>query len=209
MPETSLYGKNVQAPEKFVKLLADVYSLGQVSFTSHKFFTKAKEYLQDLPASFIAQALYYFRMNAGPHYIIYLFQILLIPKIPRREWGKKFYSSIVKNPGDIIKVFEILLEKNLRSTNAMNRGYAFAFEKFTKEDLSAYLNWDNEVKLVDVVRFIHPKGNEAIKLLITNKLKSTPRPEEPIDKDFINYVTGHLKEEPDKIIQEITKITFD
>jgi hypothetical protein len=185
--QNSLEGNEINKFKNFVLFLIDIYQLG-IKLTSDNFYNNIAVLINDIRPIVVAKTIRYFRYKAGPHYVISLLQVILMFKLPTRKWGKKFYSSIVRNPGDIIEVFDILMEKNLKPTNAMKNGYAFKFENFSENDLSGYLNVDGEVTLIDIVRLIHPKHTPAIGSLMNNSLIPYDQEKEKVNFDFIKEV---------------------
>jgi len=209
MSKKSLEGPELQNIEQFIRFITGSYSEQSIRFTSSVFHTQASAVTHDVDPFIGAKTLFYFRKNIGPSYVISHLSAVMMNRIQARPWGRKFYYSIAQSPYDLLDIFKILQELNMKPTNAMRRGFARAFEKtFTVRDIQAYQNRDGDVTLADVVRQVHPKGNETLRKLLGRKLDSASRKKIEVDLDKLDIIKKTINTDLLKFINSINAIDF-
>ena len=205
---TSLGDANRILYQNCLKFLCDSYTRKRIKLQSRSLHNIANQIVNNIDPLIVAKYVYYFRHNIGPNYIISLLQVLLMSHIPTRRWGKKFYSTIVHSPGEILEVFEIIFDFNLKPSTAMKNGYGFALSNFTEEELGAWQNWSDDIKLIDIIRLVHPKHSDAIGKLVKNKLKISYVREESIDMDALKKLRRDVNKDIDSLHKKIISMEF-
>ncbi len=125
---------------------------------------------------FVAQAAVYARTVFGMRSISHVVASELAKSISGESWAKEFYTTIVYRPDDMMEILSYHTSKNGKVPNSMKKGFAKAFDKFSKYQLAKYRGEGKGFKLIDVVNLVHPvaveSNAEAIQALIKGKLKS-------------------------------------
>lgn len=77
-------------------------------------------------------------------------------------WLREFYRRVVVRPDDMCEIagaYMMLTGKRGKLPNAMKRGFADRFAQLDEYQLAKYKGGNRSVKLVDVMRLCHPKGD--------------------------------------------------
>ena len=101
----------------------------------------------------------------------------LAKKASGKEWARSFYNKIVERVDDMTEIaayyFKVMEQERL--SNAIKYGFREAFSKFDRHQLAKYRGDKKEVKLIDIVRLVHPvetdKHSGAISDLYNGKLR--------------------------------------
>ena len=196
----------VEVPKTKVKNLAggDAYSqdpkmeLASIlltSFANNQFYREANETFDTLSGlipqlqdkSFAAKAAVFARTEYGMRSITHVLAAELAPFAKGQTWGKKFYDKIVYRPDDMGEIVSYYMSRhgNAKPSGkkggslpaAIRDGFSRAFGRFDTYSLSKYRGEGNEVKLIDLVRMVHPKPTEknadALQKLVKGNLKAT------------------------------------
>lgn len=209
MSEITLEGHELRNIEQLCRFIIGTYSADDAKRTSKTFYTQAIVTIGPVEALIASKAIHYFRKKIGPSYGLTLLAVVLMNKISEQDWGKKFYYSFVKTPGDVLEFFEILQDKDLKPTKAVKNGFARAFEKrFTERDLGAYQQWDGPVRLADVVRQVHPKHSLPIRKLLGRKLDTASRKKIELDLDKLDAIKKAINTDFFEFHKTINAIVF-
>lgn len=161
----------------------ELVSLLLTSFMQDQYYEKASDQLTRLKdlinkcnPKFVAQAAIYARTVYGMRSITHVTASELAKHIGGEKWAKNFYDKIVYRVDDMMEIMSYHKTNNGKFSGAMKKGFAKAFDKFTKYQLAKYRAAGKAFKLIDVVNVVHPKpteGNEeAIAALVKGDLKS-------------------------------------
>lgn len=152
-------------------------SLLLASFLNDKTYESGKEQqkrLTDLVDQvdplFAAKAAVYARNEFGMRSTSHVVAARIAGGAKGTEWGKRFYTKVVRRPDDITEILSINGVKNM--TNAMRKGFRTALESFDEYQLGKYKMENKAIKLVDVVNLTHAfsKGID----LLTKGLLAAP-----------------------------------
>lgn len=124
---------------------------------------------------FAAKAIVYARREFGMRTITHYASSILAKYIGGESWAKDFFNSVIVRPDDMTEIVACTLSHKEKLSNAMKKGFAKAFGKFSRLQLAKYRNEGSTVKLVDVVNICHPKqtekNNGAIEALVKGELR--------------------------------------
>lgn len=166
-----------QSPElELVSILLTSFANDQFYRSADDTFERLKQLVTKCDKRFVAQAAIFARTKYGMRSITHCVASELAKYIGGEKWAKNFYEAIVYRPDDMMEILSYHTEKNGKVPNAIKKGFAKAFDKFTKYQLAKYRGEGKGFKLVDVVNLVHPvpvEGNkEAIDALVKGNLKS-------------------------------------
>jgi hypothetical protein len=166
-----------QSPElELISILLTSFANNQFYEKSESKFDRIIELLKNVNPLFAAKAAIYARTEFGMRSISHVLASEIAKHVSGQKWAKSFYEKIVYRPDDMIEILSYH-KKNGKLSGAMKKGFAMAFNKFDAYQLAKYRAENKQVKLIDVVNLVHPKGNEsnkeALKLLVKGELKST------------------------------------
>ena len=160
----------------------ELVSLLLTSFVKEQFYRTASDTVQRVQElakeikdkEFIAKAALYARTKFGMRSISHV-TAREIARVSGEKWTKRFFDKIVYRPDDMLEILAFYLEDNGKRVlpNAMKKGFAAALARFDAYKLAKYRKDNADIKMVDVVNLVHPKGNDTLKALIEGKLKST------------------------------------
>lgn len=126
---------------------------------------------------FAAKAIVYARREFGMRTITHYAASILARYIGGEPWAKDFFNSVIVRPDDMTEIVACTLSRKEKLSNAMKKGFAEAFGKFTRLQLAKYRSENASVKLVDLVNLCHPKQTEknggAIEALVKGELRLT------------------------------------
>lgn len=164
----------------------EIVSILLTSFVQDQFYKNAgdtmkklAELLSKVDPKFAAKAAIYARNEFGMRSITHVLAVEIAKHISGKEWGKKFFTEIIRRPDDMTEIVAYYFGKNKGKAlpNSLKKGFAKAFDKFDGYQLAKYRGDGKDVSLVDVVNLVHPKANEknskALDELINGTLKST------------------------------------
>lgn len=164
----------------------ELVSLLLTSFVQDQFYRSADdqmkrigELLNKVDPKFAAKAAIYTRNVFGMRSITHVLAVEIAKHLSGKEWGKKFFTEVIRRPDDITEILAYYLSKNKGKSlpNALKKGFAKAFDKFDNFQLAKYKGEGKEVSLVDAVNMVHPKATDknaqALEQLIKGELKVT------------------------------------
>lgn len=173
-----------QAYKESTKL--ELVSLLLTSFVNDKFYESADSQLnrlaqmvKDLPdKKFAAKAAIYARNEFGMRSITHALAAELVANVKGEQWTKNAISKIVKRADDMLEILAYYASKYGKPIpNSLKKGLRKAIGGFNSYELAKYKGSKSDVKMVDLVNLVHPKGNEnnsdALKKLVIGELKST------------------------------------
>lgn len=136
----------------------------------------------------LAQMIVYTRAILGMRSITHRAAVEVAGLLAGEEWGKRFFGKWNRKEGKggvIFRVDDMLeiaacyftLNPDKSLPNSMKKGFKSAIENSDPYELSKYRGEGKNVKLIDLVNLVHPKGkkfnSEALKALVEGKLIST------------------------------------
>lgn len=150
------------------------------SFLKDKFYESSNETIQRIDSLmnsidplFAAKAAVYARTVYGMRSVSHLVAARIARKVKGAEWSKNFFEKVVHRPDDMTEILSCYLQEKLPVPNALKKGFAKAFEKFSPYQLAKYRMEGKGVSLVDIVNLVHPKSSEGLAKLVRGELKST------------------------------------
>lgn len=175
-----------ESPElELISLLLTSFAQDQYYRTAEETFAQVKELLTKVNPIFAAKAALYARCKIGMRSISHVLAAELEPYLKNTGIAKKFYHLIAHRVDDITEICSYHAQNIKKEskkgkcypTKAMAAGFRRAFESFDEYQLAKYKSSNNQIKLIDIVNSIHPKGNEknkkALELLVKGQLKAT------------------------------------
>lgn len=164
----------------------ELVSILLTSFVQDQYYKSAgdtmkrvTELLNKVDPKFAAKAAIYARNEFGMRSITHVLAVEIAKHISGQEWGKKFFTEVIRRPDDMTEIVAYYFGKNKGKAlpNSLKKGFAKAFDKFDGYQLAKYKGEGKDVSLVDVVNLVHPKATEknakALDELINGTLKST------------------------------------
>lgn len=166
-----------QSPElELVSILLTSFANDQFYRTATDTFERLKQLVGICNKEFVAKAAVYARTQFGMRSITHVVASELAKHIGGEAWAKEFYAAIVYRPDDMMEILSYHTANNGKIPNSIKKGFAKAFDKFSKYDLAKYRGESKGFKLIDVVNLVHPypteKNGEAIDALVKGELKS-------------------------------------
>jgi len=138
----------------------------------------ASSTLADEDKEFLAKAALYTRNELGMRTMSHLLAGEIASKnyASGSGWGRTFFDAIVYRVDDMAEILGYFLGKDHKAIpNSLKSGFSSAFDRFDAYQLAKYRGDSNAVKLVDIVRLVHPKGNEKNKTALEQLVKGTLR----------------------------------
>lgn len=166
-----------QSPElELVSILLTSFANDQFYRSANDTFAHLITLIIDCDKEFVAKAAVYARKTFGMRSISHVVASELAPHLRGKEWAKNFYTAIVHRPDDMGEILSYHTAKNGKIPNSMKKGFAKAFNNFSKYQLAKYRGEGKGFKLIDVVNLVRPvpveKNAEALAALVKGKLKS-------------------------------------
>lgn len=162
------------SPElKIVSILLTSFANDQYYRSANQTFSELKSLLKEVDPLFAAKAAIYARTEFGMRSISHVLSGELIEYTSGKPWARKFFKKIAHRPDDMVEIISYLKSKNKKIPHALRKGFSDAFEKFDSYQLAKYRSEGKKIKLVDVVRLVHPKYTEATTALVKGELTST------------------------------------
>lgn len=151
------------------------------SFVSDKFYRSASDEMNKLiqlieinDKKFVAQAGVYARTQIGMRSITHILAGEIANKVKGEQWTKGFFDKIIYRPDDMTEILSYYLSTYGKPVpNSLKKGFSAALQRFNDYQLSKYRSSKSKVKLVDVVNLVHPRGNDTLKSLVDDSLRST------------------------------------
>lgn len=189
-----------QSPElELVSILLTSFANDQFYRSSNDTFNRLVSLIIDCDKEFVAKAAVYARKQFGMRSISHVVASELAPHLQGKEWAKSFYTAIIHRPDDMGEILSYHVSKNGKIPNAMKKGFARAFDNFSKYQLAKYRGEGKGFKLIDVVNLVHPipteKNSEAITALVKGELKSFDTWESELTKAGQNATSEDEKSE--------------
>lgn len=161
----------------------ELVSILLTSFAQDTFYRKASDTFDRLKQlvvitnkEFVAKAAVYARTKFGMRSITHVVASELAKYISGEKWAKDFYNAVIYRPDDMMEILSYHTANNGKIPMSIKKGFAKAFDKFSKYELAKYRGENKGFKLVDIVNMVHPKpvekNQEAISALIKGELKS-------------------------------------
>lgn len=161
---------------ELISILLTSFGTDQYYKKSENTFDRLKELILLNDKKFVAKAAIYARTIFGMRTITHVAASELGKYISKENWAKLFYDKIIYRVDDMTEILSYHTSKNGKVPNSMKKGFAKAFDKFTKYQLAKYKGEGKGYKLIDVVNLVHPKATEwnkeALALLVSDNLKS-------------------------------------
>lgn len=191
-----------------------IVSILLTSFLKDQFYRTEKETtatIKNLVTSmpdkkFIAKAAVYARNVFGMRSVTHLTAAELAANVKGESWLRKFINSVVRRVDDMSEILayyianygDLNFKKRLtKMPNALRRGLADAFSKFTAYHLAKYKMESRGVSLIDLVNLVHPrpteKNAEALKALVKGTLGPADTWESALSK------AGQIAEDDDSL----------
>lgn len=166
-----------QTPElELISILLTSFANDQFYRSANDTFERLKQLVGLCNKEFVAKAVVYARTQFGMRSITHVVASELAKHIGGEKWAKNFYSAVVYRPDDMMEILSYHTANNGKIPNSIKKGFAKAFDKFSKYDLAKYRGENKGFKLVDVVNLVHPlpteKNKDAIDALVKGELKS-------------------------------------
>jgi len=161
---------------ELVSILLTSFANDQFYKSSNDTFKRLISLIIDCDKEFVAKAAVYARTEFGMRSISHVVASELAIHASGKSWAKSFYESIIHRPDDMMEILSYHVSKSGKIPNAMKKGFAKAFDKFSKYQLAKYRGESKGFKLIDVVNIVHPepveKNAETIAALVKGELKS-------------------------------------
>ena len=163
----------------------EIVSILLTSFVKDQFYRSAddtlirlRELTQHVSPEFGAKLAIYARNEFGMRSITHALAAELAPRVSGQSYAKSFYDKVVARPDDMMEILSyrknVLATKGI--THAMEAGFRQAFNRFDGYQLAKYRGENKDIKLIDIVNLVHPKGTEknaeALKQLVNGTLRS-------------------------------------
>ena len=166
-----------QAPElELASLLLTSMVKDEAYRTDAQALARLRELVARCDKKFVAQAAVYTRHEYGMRSITHAVASELARYIGGTDWARHFYHAVVRRADDITEILAYHAAVNGKLPNAMKRGLAQAFGKFSPYQLAKYRGEGKGFKLVDAANLLHPKptetNGEALAQLMRGQLKS-------------------------------------
>lgn len=162
------------------------------SFLKDSFYEKQDDSLKRLvkliekieDKKFIAKTAIFARDKFGMRSVSHVAAGEIAKLVKGEQWTKNFFEKVVVRVDDMSEILSYYLNSLNTNTkgkkrpipNSLKKGFKLAFDKFDAYQLAKYRGENKDVKLVDLVNLIRPKGteknSEALNLLIKDELKS-------------------------------------
>lgn len=166
---------------------SNLVSILTTSFVEDQFYAKASDTLTKLKtliasvdSEFVAKAAIYARKEFGMRSITHAAAAILIHKERGKglSWLKVFVDRVVHRADDMLEILAAYISMFGKPIpNSLKKGLALAFARFDRYHIAKYKSDSGAVKMVDLVRLIHPKPSEknaeVLKELIAGTLVST------------------------------------
>lgn len=169
-----------QSPElAFVSILL-------TSFLKDQFYKSKEDVLEDLVSAidkisdkqFIAKAAIYARNEFGMRSVTHVVGAELANKVKGEKWMRPFLYKLIKRPDDMVETWAYYMAKYGKPIpNSMRVAFQKAFDKFDNYQVAKYRMADKDLKLVDLINYVHPKATnknrQAIAELVAGELKAS------------------------------------
>ena len=151
----------------------ELVSMLLTSFMEDSYYEKSSDMLERMrvvlgkvDAKFAAKAALYARNEFGMRSVSHVLSIELLKYIGGQPWGKNFFELIVRRPDDMTEIISYYFAQgNKKLPAAVKKGFAKAFNKFDRYQISKYKGKGKNVSLVDVVNLVHPLTTKKMGLL--------------------------------------------
>jgi hypothetical protein len=173
-------GKAYRVSEK-MKLATFVLT----SFVKDQYYRSEKENFNEIKKlissvkdkEFVAKTAIYARNEFGMRTITHIIAGEIAKAVKGAEWTKRFYDKMIHRVDDITEVISYYLNAYGKPIpNSLRKGLKKAFDKFDGYQLAKYRAENKDVKLVDAVNLLRPRGTrkneEALKQLVGGRLRS-------------------------------------
>jgi 60 kDa SS-A/Ro ribonucleoprotein len=157
-------------------------SLLLTSFVKSQFYRDEKGVLEQVSnlfnsipdKKFIAKTAIYARTKFGMRSISHVVAGEIAKNVKGESWTKSFFDKIIYRVDDMSEIISYYISRyGKMNVNAVKKGFASAFTRFSEYQLAKYRGEGNAVSLVDVVNIVHPKATESLGKLMTGNLVST------------------------------------
>lgn len=179
--ETNFMGEKAFEMEAKDNLVSTVMT----TFLSDSYYEKEKETVKRICDNidkvnplFAAKLAIYARTNGNMRSVTHLIAAYIAKYASGEEWAKRFYRCIVVRPDDMSEILSAYaklngmdLKKINKIPNAIKKGFKAALENLSPYQIDKYKMNNRSVKLVDLVRLFHPKGNYLNKVAYEKLIK--------------------------------------
>lgn len=168
--ETNFMGENAFEMEAKDNLVSTVMT----TFLTDSYYEKEKPIvyricgsIDDVDPLFAAKLAIYTRNKGNMRSVTHLIAAYITKYVSGKDWAKRFYNKIVVRPDDMTEILSayakingMSLKKIKKIPNAMKKGFKESLECLSPYQIDKYKMNNRAIKLVDLVRLFHPKGNE-------------------------------------------------
>ena len=168
--ETNFMGENAFEMEAKDNLVSTVMT----TFLNDSYYEKEKPIvyricsnIDDVDPLFAAKLAIYARNKGNMRSVTHLIAAYIAKYVSGKDWAKRFYNKIVVRPDDMTEILSAYaklngmdLKKVKKIPNAIKKGFKASLESLSPYQIDKYKMNNRAIKLVDLVRLFHPKGNE-------------------------------------------------
>jgi hypothetical protein len=142
-------------------------------YRSEKEGVKRLKELMDLinDKKFLAKAAIYARTKFGMRSVSHIVAGEIAKTVKGQEWTKFFFDKIIHRPDDMMEILAYYYQNAKNEPQALRKGFAKAFARFSAYQLAKYKKEGSEVSLIDVANVVHPVHTKAVEALIKGTLK--------------------------------------
>lgn len=125
---------------------------------------------------YAAQAAVYARNEDGLRSITHVLAAELVHRVKGEEWTKNFLKAVIRRPDDATEIVAYYLQRYGKTLpNSLKKGVGLALGKFDEYQLAKYRGEGGGLKLIDVVRFVHPVPTERNRVALDKLVKGELR----------------------------------
>lgn len=179
--ETNFMGEKAFEMEAKDNLVSTVMT----TFLSDSYYEKEKDTVKRICDNidkvdplFAAKLAIYARNKGNMRSVTHLIAAYIAKYASGEEWAKRFYNSVVVRPDDMSEILSVYaklngmnLKKISKIPNAIKKGFKSSLENLSPYQIDKYKMNNRSVKLVDLVRLFHPKGNHLNKVAYEKLIK--------------------------------------
>lgn len=169
------FGYSLDSETEFATLVLTSFMQDKFYETEAAQVARMTDLHHAVATEFTAQLALYARNEHGLRSVSHFLGALIAPKLAGATWGKWFYQQLARRPDDMAETiaayFTLYPKRPL--PNALKKGFALAFKKFTRYQLAKYQGSGKSVSLVDVARLVHPKQVERNENALTDLVKGS------------------------------------
>lgn len=163
----------------------NLVSTVMTTFLTDSYYEKEKdtvkricENIDKVDPLFAAKLAIYARNKGNMRSVTHLIAAYIAKYASTNDWAKRFYKAIVVRTDDMSEILSAYaklngmdLKKIHKIPNAIKKGFKSSLENLSPYQIDKYKMNNRAVKLVDLVRLFHPKGNDKNKLAFEKLVK--------------------------------------